>query len=78
MQHQRRLAPATLENYAHALQLLLGLADGKSLANLEAADIRRFLAVLHSKGLAPRTLALTLSAWRGCFHWLVKHRGWRA
>ena len=78
LQHQRRLAPATLENYAHALQLLLGFVDKRSLADLEAADIRRFLAILHAKGLAPRTLALTLSAWRGCFRWLVKHRGWRA
>jgi len=78
LQHQRRLSPATLENYAHALQLLLGFVDKKSLEDLEAADIRRFLAILHAKGLAPRTLALTLSAWRGCFRWLVKHRGWRA
>jgi integrase/recombinase XerC len=78
LQHQRRLSPATLENYAHALRLLLGFVDKKSLENLEPADIRRFIAVLHSKGLAPRTLALTLSAWRGCFRWLVKHRGWRA
>ena len=78
LQHQRRLSPATLENYGHALQLLLGFLNGKSLQDLEPADIRRFLAVLHSKGLAPRTLALTLSAWRGCFRWLVKHRAWRA
>ena len=78
LKHQRRLSPATLENYAHALQLLLCLSQGKSFDSLEAADIRRFLAMLHAKGLAPRTLALTLSAWRGCFHWLVKHRGWRA
>ena len=78
LQHQRRLSPATLENYAHALQLLLGFVDKKPLEDLEAADIRRFLAILHAKGLAPRTLALTLSAWRGCFRWLVKHRGWRA
>jgi len=78
LQHQRRLSPATLENYAHALQLLQGLAGKKSLQDLEAADIRRFLSMLHAKGLAPRTLALTLSAWRGCFRWLVKHRGWRA
>ena len=78
LQHQRRLSPATLENYAHALELLLGFVDKKSLQNLDAADIRRFIATLHAKGLAPRTLALTLSAWRGCFRWLVKHRGWRA
>ena len=57
LQHQRRLSPATLENYAHALQLLQGLAGKKSLQDLEAADIRRFLSMLHAKGLAPRTLA---------------------
>jgi len=78
LEHQRRLSPATLENYGHALHLLLRLVDGKPVEELETADIRRFMAMLHAKGLAPRTLALTLSAWRGCFRWLVKHRGWRA
>jgi integrase/recombinase XerC len=78
LEHQRRLSPATLQNYRHALQLLLALSSGKDFSSLEAADVRRFLAMLHAKGLAPRTLALTLSAWRGCFAWLVKHRGWRA
>ena len=29
-------------------------------------------------GLGPRSLALALSAWRGCFRWLVKHRGFAA
>jgi len=78
LEHQRRLSPATLENYAHALGLLFSLLGEKNLKSLEAADVRRFLAILHAKGLAPRTLALTLSAWRGCFRWLAKHRGWRA
>jgi integrase/recombinase XerC len=78
LEHQRRLSPATLENYGHALNLLQGLLDGRRLESVEAADIRRFVALLHAKGLAPRTLALTLSAWRGCFRWLVKHRGWKA
>ena len=78
LEHQRRLSRATLENYGHALGFLFQLLDGKPLEKLEAADIRRFLAMLHAKGFAPRTLALTLSAWRGCFRWLVKHRGWRA
>jgi integrase/recombinase XerC len=36
------------------------------------------VAVLHAKGLSPRSLALTLSAWRGCFRWLVRHRGLRS
>jgi integrase/recombinase XerC len=33
------------------------------------------VATLHAKGLSPRTLALVLSAWRGWFRWLVRHRG---
>ena len=77
LEHQRRLSPATLENYGHALQLLFQLHQ-EPLSALEPADVRRYLAMLHAKGLAPRTLALTLSAWRGCFRWLVKHRGWRS
>ena len=78
LEHQRRLSPATLENYARALEVLFGLMKGESLESLDAARARRFLALLHAKGLAPRTLALTLSAWRGCFRWLAKHRGWRS
>lgn len=75
---QRRLSPATLSNYARALEVLLGLHGRKPLAELEAADVRRYVAMLHAKGLAPRSLALALSAWRGCFRWLVRHRGWSA
>jgi integrase/recombinase XerC len=75
LKHQRRLSPATLGNYGHALSLLLGLQKDSSLAALEAQQVRRYVALLHAKGLAPRTLALTLSAWRGLFKWLVRHKG---
>ena len=78
LKHQRRLAPATLENYRRALALLLTLRDGKSLASLEPTEVRRAVAVLHAKGLSPRTLALALSAWRGWFRWLARHRGFNA
>ena len=77
LKHQRRLAPATLENYRRALALLLELHK-EPLAKLEAVQVRRAVAVLHSKGLSPRTLALILSAWRGWFRWLARHRGFRA
>jgi len=76
LKHQRRLSPATLANYGRALDVLLGLAKGKPLKSLEPAEVRRYVAVLHSKGLAPRSLALALSAWRGWFRWLARHRGW--
>jgi integrase/recombinase XerC len=47
----------------------------KALESLEPAEVRRYVAVLHAKGLAPRSLALALSAWRGYFRWLARHRG---
>jgi integrase/recombinase XerC len=78
LRHQRRLSPATLKNYAHALELLFSLSKEIELHSVEPAQIRRFVALMHSKGLAPRSLALMLSAWRGFFHWLVRHRGFAA
>jgi integrase/recombinase XerC len=78
LRHQRRLSPATLKNYSSALLLLVSLHKNSSLENLESSHVRRYVATLHGRGLSPRTLALVLSAWRGCFHWLVRHRGWKA
>ncbi|HYL91217.1 MAG TPA: tyrosine recombinase XerC [Burkholderiales bacterium] len=75
LKHQRRLSPATLSNYTRALDILLGLREARPLKSLESAEVRRYMAVLHGRGLSPRTLALLLSAWRGCFHWLARHRG---
>ena len=74
LKHQRRLSPATLSNYARALDVLLSLREGKPLRALEPAEVRRYMALLHGKGLSPRTLALILSAWRGWFRWLGRHR----
>jgi integrase/recombinase XerC len=78
LKHQRRLSPATLTNYARAIDLLLSFSKDEHLKSLDANRIRRFVAILHSKGLAPRTLALVLSAWRGWFRWLARHRGFGA
>ena len=78
LRHQRRLSAATLKNYAHALNLLISLAGETDLGGLGPAQVRRFTALMHSKGLSPRSLALMLSAWRGFFHWLVRHRGYQA
>jgi integrase/recombinase XerC len=77
LKHQRRLAGATLANYARALDVLLQLHK-KPISTLEVAEVRRAVAILHGKGLSPRTLALVLSAWRGWFNWLVRHRGFKA
>jgi integrase/recombinase XerC len=78
LRHQRRLSPATLKNYAHALELLLSLLGETELRSAEPAHIRRFVALMHSRGLAPRSLALMLSAWRGFYRWLVRYRAFSA
>jgi len=70
----RRLATHTLGAYSRDGLLLEALAGGRALAGLTPADIRRFVATLHSKGQSPRSLARILSSWRGFFDWLVRNR----
>ncbi len=78
LRHQRLLSPATLGNYSRALNVLLALLEKTPLRQLQAHQVRRFVALLHAKGLSGRTLALTLSAWRGLYRWLARHRGYSA
>jgi integrase/recombinase XerC len=78
LKSQRRLSPATLRNYGHALQQLLQLLEKDDLHALDPARARRFVGMLHGRGLSPRTLALTLSAWRGWYHWLVRQHGFKS
>ncbi len=69
---QRKLSDHTVENYRRDLDQLLLLADGTPLAALKETDIRRFSAILHSKGLGARSISRRLSAWRGFYHWLLE------
>ena len=78
LEHQRRLSPATLSNYSRAVDVLFKLKQDSGLRDLDSAQIRRFVARLHATGLSGRTLALTLSAWRGLYRWLARHRGFAA
>ena len=70
----RRLAANTLAAYRRDGSVLVSLAAGRRLEMLDAHDIRRFIATLHAKGLAPRSLARILSSWRGLFDWLARQR----
>ena len=72
LRHERRLAAHTLAAYSRDGALLEKLSAGRDPRELGAADIRRFVASLHGGGLAPRSLARLLSAWRGFFDWLVR------
>lgn len=72
---QRRIAPLTLQAYRRDLDKLLALAGPQPLPSLQSADLRRFVARLHGGGLGARSLARSLSAWRGLFRWLARHHG---
>ncbi len=72
LRNERRLAAHTLAAYARDARALEALAAGRELARLTGQDVRRFVAILHGRGMAPRSLARVLSAWRGLFDWLVR------
>lgn len=69
---ERRLAPRTLGTYADAFARLQRLAHEHrvELRAVQVHHVRRWAAQLHAQGLAPRSLALVLSAWRGLYRWL--------
>ena len=74
LRNERRLSGHTVAAYARDGAALAALAAGRDYASLTSHDIRRFIATLHAKGLAPRSLARVLSSWRGFFEWLARHR----
>ena len=74
---QRRLSARSLVIYEDALCRLQGFAerDGVALLQLQSPQARRWAARLHAEsGLAPRSMALLLSAWRGLYRWLGRER----
>jgi integrase/recombinase XerC len=68
----RQLSPHTIKAYQADLSELHESAqeDGLDLIAVTNSHIRRWAARLHSKGKSPRTIARTLSAWRGLYDWL--------
>lgn len=70
--HQRRASLHTLRAYRHDLALLQGEAGQRPLAELQSHDLRRQAMRLHGQGLAARSVARTLSAWRAYYRWLAR------
>jgi integrase/recombinase XerC len=70
--HQRVASPHTVAAYRRDLAALAGAVGERPLAGLEHAQLRRALMQLHGKGLAARSLARTLSAWRAYYRWLAR------
>ena len=60
LEHQRRLSPHTLANYSRAVGLLFELKEKTALRDLEAAQIRRFVARLHAGDISQQQLAREL------------------
>ncbi|MFZ5555599.1 MAG: tyrosine recombinase XerC [Pseudomonadota bacterium] len=78
LESERRLSPLTRDGYARDIRVLLELAADTRLADLTPHNIRRFVAVLHGRGLSGRSLARALSAWRGFFRYLARDHGLEA
>jgi integrase/recombinase XerC len=71
LQVERRLALRTREMYADALRRLAAsaAADGVALDAVQPHHVRTWMARAHRGGLAPRSVALMLSGWRGLYRW---------
>jgi integrase/recombinase XerC len=74
---ERRLAERTLTMYGDAFARLerCAAAVPVALRAVETHHVRRWAAQLHGSGLAPRSIALVLSAWRGFYRWLGREGG---
>jgi integrase/recombinase XerC len=72
LEHERRLSEHTLRAYAHELDELTKLANGRPLETLSAADMRGAVARAHGGGLSARSIAHRLSAWRAFYRWLAE------
>ena len=72
LQVERHLAERSLALYREALARLNTFADKQpvDLRRVQTFHVRRWAAQLHAGGLAPRSISLVLSAWRGFYRWL--------
>lgn len=68
---ERRSSPNTIAAYARDLKQFALEVGGTPSAAIGTADIRRFAARLHARGLSPRSIARHLSSVRGLFAYLV-------
>jgi integrase/recombinase XerC len=69
---QRRLADRTLAVYGEAFARLQAFAAAVPVAlrDVQPHHARRWAAQMHARGLASRSIAIALSAWRGLYRWL--------
>lgn len=73
LRHVRKLSDHTLRAYAHELDELKRLANGRPLDSLTAVDMRSAVARAHAGGLSARSISHRLSAWRAFYRWFSQH-----
>ena len=72
LRSQRKLAALTLQHYQRDLALLLEFKGELPWRTLQDHHLRKYAGQMHARGLNPRSIARTLSAWRGWFRWLAQ------
>jgi integrase/recombinase XerC len=71
-QHLATRPRRTREAYLRDIGVLKALAGNAAITALPAATLRRFLAVLHARGLSGRSLARVLSGWRAFYRFALE------
>jgi integrase/recombinase XerC len=69
---ERGLSDNTRNNYARDIEQLMRLSQPTALSNLQITQIRKYVAILHGKGLGGKSIARMLSSWRGFFDYLIQ------
>ena len=71
---QKRLAGRTISMYQEAFARLKAFyeKDKLHLEQVRPHHVRGWIARLHAQGLGPRSIAITLAAWRGLWRWMGK------
>ena len=70
--HLATRASNTRAAYVRDVTTLARLSGEEDMRRLRAPEIRRYLAMLHARGLGGRSLARTLSSWRAFYRWLLE------
>jgi integrase/recombinase XerC len=70
--HLATRPPHTRKAYLRDVAQLLEMAGETPVSRLARAQLMRFVATLHGRGLSGRSLARTLSAWRALYRFLIE------
>jgi integrase/recombinase XerC len=68
---EKRLSSSSVKSYLRDINELLKLMGNKKLNSYSIEDIRKNIAILHSKGLSGKSLSRMISSWRGLFNFLI-------